>query len=120
MQIDFLGLPPVQYSIEAEPTQQVVKRYLGGDTVRRFSFALCARYDVLMDADRAANAENYEKLSLWLEEQTRRRRLPPMDEGAAAERIEATGSVYLAEREDDNNAARYQMQIELLYHQKAG
>lgn len=119
MNINFLGLPPTQYSIESEPTAQVMKSYLGGETLRRYTFVLSARYDIIMDSDRAANAENYEKLSLWLEKRTRLRQLPPMGDGQAAQSLLALDNVYLAEREDDNNAARYMMQLELIYKQKA-
>lgn len=116
--IDFLDEYPTRYSIDAEPTTQVVKRYRGGDSLRRYAFSLSARYDTVTDEDRAGNAKHYEDLSLWLERQTRLHKLPPMEDGAAPQGIRATGSAYLAERAEDNNSAQYMMQIELIYHQK--
>ena len=121
MMIDFLGLNPMQYSIDGEPTGQIIKKYFGGDTLRRYSFALSARRDFAIDEDRAANNANYEKLSLWLERQTRFRRLPPMEGGAAPLKIEATGSPFILERVEgrEPDTAIYLMQIELTYTQKA-
>lgn len=117
--IDFLGYKPSRYSISAEPTEQTVKRFLGGGSVRRYSFALCAQYTAIDDEERAANAAHYEDLSLWLEQQTRRRKLPPMTGGASPRSLLATGNVYVEERASDGNALTYRMQMELLYDQKA-
>lgn len=119
MAIDFLEPYPMRYSIEGEPVAPVVRQYLGGDTLRRFSFALCARLDVDSDDARAGNAKHYEDLSLWLEGQTRARRLPPMAGGATARQMLAVGAPYLSERDGDNSTAVYMMQIELTYYQKA-
>lgn len=118
IQIDRVGTSPTEYSIDAEPGQQVVKRYLNGDTVRRFAFALTARFPILTDAIRAENGKVYEALSLWLEECSRRRRLPPMDEGMTAQRMAATGSAYLLEQAKDSDSAIYQMQMELIYYSR--
>lgn len=118
MHINFIGNNPLQYSIDPEPTQQIIKKYLGGDTIRRFSFALSSRCETISDQDRAQNNDNYEKLSLWLEDITRKRRLPAMEIGKRPLRIEATGSVYLMERAEDNDSAIYMMQIELQYIKK--
>lgn len=120
MAIDFLDQYPTRYSIDAEPAAQVVKRYLSGDTVRRFAFALSARYETITDADRAGNAKHYEDLALWLEQQTKRRQLPAMTDGATPQAMAATGGMYLDERAEDGSSAVYRMQITLTYYQKAG
>lgn len=117
--IDFLGDKPLQYSIDGEPTAQVLKQYRGGDTLRRYSFILLSRMQTIDDATRAQNNRNYEQLSLWLEAQTRKRALPDMGDGAKANSIKAVGSVYLMETDTDTNSAAYQMQCELIYYQKA-
>jgi hypothetical protein len=117
--IDFIGMTPMQYSIRAEPTGQVIKKYLNGDTMRRFSFALEGICDTISDADRAQNNALFERLALWLERKTRARQLPDMGSGAKAMSIEATGGVYMARQDEDGDAAVYMMQIELNYYQKA-
>jgi hypothetical protein len=117
--IDFVGMTPSQFGIRAEPTGQIIKKYLNGDTLRRFSFALEGLCDTISDEDRAKNNELYEELSLWLEEQTKKRQLPSMGSSARAMKIEATGGVYLASEAEDGDSAIYLMQIELNYYQKA-
>jgi hypothetical protein len=117
--IDFIGMTPTQYSIRAEPTGQIIKKYLNGDTMRRFSFALEGICDTISDADRAQNNALFERLALWLERKTRARQLPVMRCGAKAMSIEATGGVYMARQDEDGDAAVYMMQIELNYYQKA-
>ena len=119
MQIDFVGETPTQYSIEAEPVHPVVKRYLTGDTIRQFVFSLVQRADIITDDVRSSNNDNYEKLSLWLEQQTKSRALPPMEDEARAMKIEAIGAQYVLERAEDNSSALYMMQCALTYYQKA-
>lgn len=119
MAIDFLEPYPTRYSIEAEPAAQVVKRFNFGETKRRFVFSLLAVYEAVSDADRAGNARHYEDLSLWLEEQSRMRRLPAMGEDASPAAIRALGGVYVQDRAEDGGTCTYRMQLELLYHQKA-
>ena len=118
MCIDWLGNRPTRFSIDAEPTAQVVTRFLGGETQRRVSVSLMARFDVLSDDDRAANARFYDELSLWLEHQTRFRLLPHMWEGAMPRKLLATGGAYLEVMDEGGDSAAYRMQIEFNYNQK--
>lgn len=120
MRISFLGGSALQYSIEAEPGDAVVKRYLNGDSVRRAVFALLARRSVILDSDRAANAECFEQLAAWLEQRTRLREWPPMDNGCTARRLVAVGAPYVNERSDDGDTATYLMQLELTYYKLRG
>ena len=118
MCIDWLGSKPTRYSIDAEPTTQVVKRYNDGETLRRVSVSLLGRFDVFADDVRTANAQFYEGLSLWLEHQTRFRLLPPMWEGATPRKLLATGGAYLETMDESGDSAAYRMQIEFTYYQK--
>lgn len=120
MHIDFIGMTPTQYSIRSEPSAQVIKRYLNGDTIRSFAFALEGKFDMITDRDRAQNNALFERLSMWLERKTRERSLPGMGEHARAMRIDAVGGVYLSAEDEDGDAGIYLMQIELIYHQKQG
>jgi hypothetical protein len=95
-----------------------VKRFNDGETMRRVSISLLGRFDVFADDDRAANVQLYEGLSLWLEHQTRFRRLPPMWEGATPRKLLATGGAYLETMDESGDSAAYRMQIEFIYNQK--
>ena len=119
LHIDQVGADPVNYSIDSEPTSQLVKRYLSGDQIKRFTFGLSARKKTFTDADRANNSEVYDQVSLWMETQSRMRLLPPMDDGKTPHRIIALGGVYLDEPAEDKDSAIYIMQCELIYLQKA-
>ena len=71
------------YAIEASVTSQPIKkRYINGDTERRFNFVLASRE--YFGADVAENidvAEFYEDFSDWLERCTINNDLPEMDKG---------------------------------------
>ena len=43
LRVDYLGEKPVEYTIEVLPCDPVVKRYLGGSTVRQYLFAFGSR-----------------------------------------------------------------------------
>lgn len=118
LHISQIDTDPVNYSIEAEPTEQIVKRYLGGDSVKRFTFSLLARKQSFTDADRAQNSDVYDQLSQWLETQTRLRKLPPMDGGKTPQSMIALGNGYVLEGGPDNNNMLYQCTCELIYLQE--
>ena len=118
LHIEFVGAKPTEYSINAEPTGVVKKRYLNGDTRRAFTFSLTLRTDTFTDSDRAAVGDGYEKLALWLERQSRSRKLPPMSDGATPMQLTAIGGHFLMERAADFNSELYTMQFELTYYQK--
>lgn len=118
--VDMVQENPVNFSIQPEPVTPVVKKYRGGDSIRLFSFQLMARQYTTSDTERIFNATLYEDLSMWLETQSRGRLLPDMGEARTAQKIEAVGSGYLQEREEDANTAIYTMQIQLKYYQKGG
>ena len=117
--VDFLGMMPTRFSVRGEPSGAVVRRYLNGDTIRRYTFALEGMCDTISDADRQKNNALFEGLSGWMDKITKTRQLPSMANGARAMALESTGSVYLAREEESGDAAAYIMQAALTYYQQA-
>ena len=108
------------YAIEASVTSQPIKRrYINGDTERRFNFVLASRE--YFGADVAENidvAEFYEDFSDWLERCTINNELPEMDKGKRAIKIQALTNGYVFNA--DATKAQYQIQCQLIYYQKLG
>lgn len=118
MHVDELRENPLNFSIQPEPVTPVLKKYTNGDSVRLFSFQLMARQYTTSDDERISNATLYEDVSLWLDKQSRGRLLPDMGKGRTPKKIEAVGSGYLFDREEDANTGTYIMQIQLTYYQR--
>ncbi len=115
--IDNLDGRPSRYSVDAEPDSQVVKRYLGGDTLRRFAFTLSARSEAVGNEDLAETHARYEAVARWAEAATRARALPVMDVGRVPHTLMAVGGPALYTLADDANTAAYRMRMELTYWQ---
>lgn len=107
------------YSIDNEPVNTILKRYLNGDMLRQFTFALTSRKSTFTDEEKAKNTALFENVTRWMEQQTRLRRLPSMDEGQRPMKLEALDSGYPLEMAEDNNSGLYAMQCRLTYYEKA-
>lgn len=119
LHIDLLESSAVNYAIESEPNELVVKRYLNGDMVKRFPFSLVARKKTFTDSDRSINSAVFEHVTDWCERESRMRRLPAMDVGKKPQKLSALGCSYLFENDQDASASVYLLQMELQYFQKA-
>ena len=114
--VDYLGPKAKQYSIESNPVNPYIKRYIGGGGKKQYSFNIMTR--VPFGSNEQQNIENngfFEKLSAWLEEQTRTRALPDMDEKREPLSIEAVTPGYLYVPGTDN--AQYCIQCKFIYNQ---
>ena len=108
LRVDYLGEKPVEYTIEVLPCDPVVKRYLGGSTVRQYLFAFGSRE--FYSQERLQNIQNsafYERLADWVE----------LPDGMEAQQLEVVSSGYLFDGSMTN--ARYQIQLRLLYFKEA-
>lgn len=117
--VDFLGPDPVEYTLEVLPCDPIVKRYINGDTLRRYLFAFGSRE--YYSADRTQNIGNvafYEELSGWVEERSRAGDLPGLPDGLCPEEMRTVSSGYLFD--ESMESARYQIQLELIYYKEAG
>lgn len=119
LHLDQVDANGVSYSIEGAPNAPTLKRYLNGDTLRVFAFALIARRGFLTDDERKANSEAYDQMALWMDRQTKIGSLPAMGAGKRPIKLQATGSGYVLEQADDSNTALYAMQAQLIYYQEA-
>ena len=114
LRVDYLGEKPVEYTIEVLPCDPVVKRYLGGSTVRQYLFAFGSRE--FYSQERLQNIQNsafYERLADWVETRSMSGILPELPDGMEAQQLEVVSSGYLFDGSMTN--ARYQIQLRLLY-----
>lgn len=118
LRVDYLGEKPVEYTIEVLPCDPVVKRYLGGSTVRQYLFAFGSRE--FYSQERLQNIQNsafYERLADWVETKSMSGVLPELPDGMGAQQLEVVSSGYLFDGSMTN--ARYQIQLRLLYFKEA-
>ena len=118
LRVDYLGEKPVEYTIEVLPCDPVVKRYLGGSTVRQYLFAFGSR--AFYSQERLQNIQNsafYERLADWVETKSMSGVLPELPDGMEAQQLEVVSSGYLFDGSMTN--ARYQIQLRLLYFKEA-
>ena len=118
LRVDYLGEKPVEYTIEVLPCDPVVKRYLGGSTVRQYLFAFGSRE--FYSQERLQNIQNsafYERLTDWVETKSMSGVLPELPDGMEAQQLEVVSSGYLFDGSMTN--ARYQIQLRLLYFKEA-
>ena len=118
LRVDYLGEKPVEYTIEVLPCDPVVKRYLGGSTVRQYLFAFGSRE--FYSQERLQNIQNsafYELLADWVEARSMSGILPELPDGMEAQQLEVVSSGYLFDGSMTN--ARYQIQLRLLYFKEA-
>ena len=118
LDVDALDDEAECYSVDTVPCQELVKRYLGGDSLRQFQFVVASRR--FYDQNIAENLENlgfFEELCDWIEERSRRRELPELGEGKTAVCLTVTSNAYPF-TVADNGTARYQIQLRLEYYEK--
>lgn len=118
LRVDYLGEKPVEYTIEVLPCDPVVKRYLGGSTVRQYLFAFGSME--FYSQERLQNIQNsafYERLADWVETKSMSGVLPELPDGMEAQQLEVVSSGYLFDGSMTN--ARYQIQLRLLYFKEA-
>ena len=88
LRVDYLGEKPVEYTIEVLPCDPVVKRYLGGSTVRQYLFAFGSRE--FYSQERLQNIQNsafYERLADWVETRSLSGILPELPDGMEAQQL---------------------------------
>lgn len=118
LDVDFLDEAADTYSVDTIPSEEVVKRYFDGSTVKQFLFAVSSRrsYDQNIEQN-LSNLEFFEGLTAWVEQKARARELPEMDGNRTAQRIAVTSTAYPFIVTEDGKA-RYQLQMRLEYFQK--
>lgn len=107
-EIDFFSIDPL-------PGGGTVQEELDGTRTVEYPFTVSACQCSADEASRLETNGTFEALADWMREVSDSDRLPDMDEGKAAERVEATGWGYLFQREDDPSTAIYQISCMLTY-----
>lgn len=117
LNIDYLPEKGVEYSIDTSPAEEIIKSYMSGSTLRQYSFTVSSVNDYGSDTlQNMANSGFFEKLSSWLEDQTKKRNFPLLDEGRTVRKIEALSTGYLMSAGPD--VGKYMIQCRLTFFQK--
>lgn len=115
--INYLNEKPDTYSIEEVPVNPIVKRYVGGGTLRQKVFVFCSRNSYGEDVfNNINNSGFYEEFAEWIEEMNTRGELPKLDVNKEAQKIEIITNGYAMET--DMNLSRYQIEFRLTYLQE--
>lgn len=113
--IDCLGSEPTQFSLNAVPTEAVVKRYFSGE-LRAKNYVLASRADYTVDdAQRAEQSSFWDDFSDWVEVMSQSRKLPDLGEGRVARSVACTTNGYI--QDADTTTCQFQIQLQLLYYQ---
>ena len=116
--VDGIGDEAIGYMIETGVTSPVVQWYVDGSSVRQYQFNFGSRE--YYSLDRLQNIQNssfYEKLSDWIEKQSKAGNLPDMPEGCTPEKITVQSPGYMFDASMKN--ARYEIQLMLQYFKEA-
>ena len=117
--VDYLDNDSTTYSIEEVPCDPIVKRYINGDTKRQYDFIFASREsysdDVLQNIE---NSGFYEDFLNWIEQENAQGNLPILEGNKEAVELKVSTTGYAFQT--DENSARYQIQLKLIYLQKGG
>ena len=117
LNFDYLGIEPVEYTIETVPTEPIFFLFFDSSTIRQYPFVFASRESFGADVwGNIDTADFYERLSTWVETQSNLRNLPQFeDDFRQSLSLEVTSSGYVFQADTDN--ARYQIQLVLKYYQ---
>lgn len=114
--VDYLGVGPVEYTIDSVPSDEIIKKYVDGGALKQYVFVFGSRE--YYGADTLHNMENsgfYERFSDWIEIESDKGNLPLLEGNKKSVEMEVLTSGYLFDASEDN--ARYQIQIRLIYYE---
>ena len=67
--VDRLGVDPIEYTIDILPSEQIVKRYVDGSSIRQIELTFYSREPYGRDViQNIQNSEFYEKFADWVEQ----------------------------------------------------
>lgn len=115
LDVDFLDEKADTYSIDTIPGEEIIKRYKDGSTLKQFQFAVSSRRFYGQDIKQnIKNLAIFEGLTAWIEQKSRAREFPQMDNNRTALKIVVTSTAYPFIVSEDGKA-RYQLQMRLEY-----
>ncbi|WP_291653806.1 chloramphenicol resistance protein [Clostridium sp.] len=112
--VNYLGDQAGTYSINQEPDEIIIKKYVNGDTLREYNFILVSKEiytDNVMKNIKISSF--YEEFLDWLEEQTNKGNLPNLGENKKAISVEAINNGHVLKVENDK--VNYQIKCKLIY-----
>lgn len=110
----YLGLEPIEFSIEILPTEPIIHRYVDGGAKMQYDFAFTSRNDYSSDViDNIQNSSFYENLEEWIDNNNKKEIYPNMPSKCSAFNLQVVSSGYLFD--SDTTTAKYQIQLKLLY-----
>lgn len=116
--VDALSERPQEYVLEVGMFDPIIEEYVDGSSDRRYQFNLGSREYYSMD--RLQNINNsafYEDLADWVEGKDAAGEFPELPKGMYPEELSVLSSGYMFDESGQN--ARYQIQLELIYHKEA-
>ena len=116
LNVEYQGEDPGSYSLEYEPGEVWIKRYVNGTGQKQFNFVLSGREVHTEDVhDNIDNSAFYEEFAEWLDQCTARKEFPVLGTNQKAYEISATTGGYL--NDSENGTAQYIIQCSLKYYQ---
>ena len=116
--VDALSDSPIEYAIEVGIFDPIVEQYIDGSSDRRYEFNFGSRESYSMDRiQNIANITFYEDFAEWVEAQNKVGNFPELPSGMHPEQLTALSSGYMFD--ENMRDARYQIQLELIYHKEA-
>ena len=116
LNVDRLGATEIEYTVDGEITEPILRKYTDGSSLRQFDFVFASREKY--GADTLQNIENsgfYEDFANWIEIQSGSGKLPELDKYRIPQYIEVQSGGYVFD--SDDSTARYQIQLKFVYYQ---
>ena len=116
LNVDRLGDTEIEYTIDGEITNPILRQYVDGSSLRQFNFIFASREKYGSDTlQNIANSGFYEDFADWIENQSNSGNLPILDKYRIPQYIEVQSSGYVFDTDD--STARYQIQLNFVYYQ---
>lgn len=116
--VNYLGnKAKVSYSVEAVPSNPLIKKYTDGAKLCQVLFVVASR-ELYTESpkDNTAVMKFYDDFANWVDLQNKTRHLPPLPNNCLSQSLEVLTGPYLFDV--GNNDARYQIQCRLTYYKE--
>lgn len=116
LNVDRLGATEIEYTVDGEITNPVLRQYTDGSSLRQFEFVFASREKYGADTlQNIANSGFYEDFADWIETQSNAGNLPELGKYRVPQYIEVLSGGYVFD--SDDSTARYQIQLKFVYYQ---
>lgn len=116
LNVDRLGATSIEYTVDGEITNPVLRQYTDGSSLRQFEFVFASREKYGADTlQNIANSGFYEDFADWIETQSNAGNLPELGKYRVPQYIEVLSGGYVFD--SDDSTARYQIQLKFVYYQ---